>query len=147
MAQDINAANSASLARMRQVADSLTDEELARPLGDGWTAGAVFGHLAFWDARAVELIGRWQGGNHAPAASDADPINNALLPQWLLLPPRAAAELAIAQAELVDAKLAALSADELAELAKEAEQLDMTIDRAEHRDEHMDELKARLGKR
>lgn len=147
MTQSTIAGNSPSLERLRSVAGSLSDEELARPLGDGWTAGALFGHVAFYDARALEIVTRWEAGDHSPSPADVHVINNALLPQWLLLPPRAAANLAIHQAELIDAKLASLSPDQLADLAHDAEQLEIDLDRANHRDEHLDELEARFGKR
>jgi hypothetical protein len=110
---------------------------LARPISNGWTVAAVLAHLAFWDRRAARLLDRWARTGVHPSPADADALNDALLPQWRLLPPRAAAEEALAAAEEVDAKIAALSA----EMARDvAEAHSIAIARSEHRDEHLDEM-------
>ena len=55
--------NKAELEHLRKVVDRLTDEQIARPAGgDGWTVGALLGHIAFWDQRAIVLMERWKAG-------------------------------------------------------------------------------------
>jgi len=83
------------------------------------------------------LLDRWATTGVHPSPADASAINDALLPQWRLIPPRAAAEEAIAAAEEADAKVAALST-EMAEAVVRAESI--ALDRSEHRNEHFDEL-------
>jgi hypothetical protein len=144
--ESIITANNASHERLQAFAERLTDEELAQPLGNGWTAGAIFGHLAFWDARALVLVERWERGERRPSPMDVHAANDALLPQWLVLPPRVAADLAISQAKQIDAKMAALSPEQFAAFAQDAVHLELAIDRSEHRNEHLDELAAVLGK-
>ncbi|MER3438394.1 MAG: hypothetical protein C4346_12870, partial [Chloroflexota bacterium] len=129
--------NDASRSRLRAFVARRSDEDLARPLGNGWTVAAVLAHLAFWDRRAARLLDRWARTGVYPSPADADALNDALLPQWRLLPPRAAADEALTSAEEVDAKIAALSA-EMARAVAEARSI--ALDRSEHRNEHLDEL-------
>jgi hypothetical protein len=122
--------NDRSRVRLRTFVARMSDDDLARPIGNGWTVAAVLAHLAFWDRRAARLLDRWARTGVHPSPADADALNDALLPQWRLLPPLAAAEEA-------DAKIAALSA-EMARAVAEAHSIALT--RSEHRDEHLDEL-------
>lgn len=143
--EQLIAANNASHERLQGAVEHLSDEALATPLGNGWTAGAAFGHLAFWDTRALVLLERWERGERSPSPADVTVVNDALLPQWLLLPPCVAADLAVSQAKLIDAGLAALSPEHFATFARDAERLGVAIDRAGHRNEHLDEIEAALG--
>jgi hypothetical protein len=129
--------NAASLARLRRLIDRLSDDDLARPLGNGWTAAAEIAHLAFWDRRASILLDRWTRDGISPSAMDVDVINDALLAQWLLLPPRDAANDALAAGEEINARIAALP-DELAGAVREGQVI--RLDRSHHRTVHLDEL-------
>jgi len=141
------ARNDAERARLRALVARLSDADLARPMPGGWTVAAVLAHLAFWDQRIMVLLERWE---QSPSAvprvineSDVDWVNDAAKPHFLAMPPRRAAELAVAIAEAVDAKVAALPDDLLARNEAAGKPLFMT--RAEHRREHLGEIEHVLG--
>jgi uncharacterized damage-inducible protein DinB len=141
------ARNDAERARLRALVARLSDADLARPMPAGWTVAAVLAHLAFWDQRIMVLLERWE---QSPSAvprvineADVDWVNDAAKPHFLAMPPRRAAELAVAIAEAVDAKVAALPDDLLARNEAAGKPLSMT--RAEHRREHLGEIEHVLG--
>ena len=141
------ARNDAERARLRALVARLSDADLARPMPGGWTVAAVLAHLAFWDQRIMVLLERWE---QSPSAvprvineADVDWVNDAAKPHFLAMPPRRAAELAVAIAEAVDAKVAALPDDLLARNEAAGKPLFMT--RAEHRREHLGEIEHVLG--
>jgi DinB family protein len=141
------AENDAQRERLRALVERLTDAELARPLPAGWTIASVLGHLAFWDQRALVLLERWEQSGVAPRSADeadVDWINDAAKPLCLALPPRAAAHVALATAEAVDRKVEALRPD-LARAAT-APGSPVSLVRAEHRREHLDEIERALGR-
>ena len=132
--------NDAERERLRALVARASDTDLAKPLSAGWTVAGVLGHLAFWDQRVLALLEAWEHGV-APAAhhqADVDWINDAGKPFLLALPPRKAAEMAVAIAEAVDRKVAALSDDFVAKNAAAGSPLNLL--RAEHRKEHLDEI-------
>lgn len=111
----------------------------------GWTVAAVLGHMAFWDQRIVVLLERWQRSGvvpHPEDPADVQWINDSVKPMLLALPPRTAAELAVSIAASVDAQVAALS-DEWVGTVNAANVI--TLVRAGHRGEHLDEIERELG--
>src|SRR6266404_5678104 len=126
------AENQAQLARLRAFVDSLTDAELAQPMPAGWTVAGVLAHLAYWDQRIVVLMDRWgaDGRGTPPTAAVDDAamewVNDASKPLCLALAPRAAARLAVEAATAADQRAAAGSP--------------LSMRRAEHRREHLDEI-------
>jgi Mycothiol maleylpyruvate isomerase N-terminal domain len=140
------AANEASLARMRDLVDSMSDEELAESMPADWTVAGVLAHLAFWDQRVTTLVDRWgPDGNGTPPDSPGsydeeavDWINDAAKPLILALPPRIAAQVAVDAAVAADTRVAALSDELLAENARTG--LYINPLRADHRSEHLDEI-------
>jgi len=93
------------------------------------------------------LVERWERGGPGSAPrrinpEDVDWINDAAKALCLALPPRAAAQLAIATAEAVDQKVEALSSDLIA--ANVAAGNPINLLRAEHRREHLDEIERAL---
>lgn len=130
--------------RLRALINRLSDAELSRPLAAGWTVAGVLAHLAFWDARALYLIDKWESGV-APSAADHEPqhidwINDASKPLCLALPPRTAAQLALQLAEETDRRVAALSDELLAQNVAAGRPLNLS--RAHHRKEHLDDIEA-----
>src|SRR6266853_1622147 len=116
------AENNRERARLRALVERLSDGDLARPLDAGWTVGAVLAHLAFWDERILVLIERWEkeGLRSTPRSfdeKDVDWINDSTKALCLALPPREAARLAVAAAGNP-----------------------ISLVRAEHRREHLDEI-------
>jgi hypothetical protein len=133
--------NTASLVRMRAFAGRLTDDDLGRPHGDGWTAAAELAHVAFWDRRATVLLDRWARDGVSASDADVDAINDAMLPQWLLLSPRAAVADALAAGQEANERVAALT-DELASAIVEGQVV--RLDRSHHRAVHLDALERRF---
>lgn len=140
MGRDFSVANQASLDRLRQFIANSSDNDLRRPMPDGWTVAAYLAHLAFFDRRAARLIERWGRDGIGPSPMDAHALNDAMKPALLLLAPSDAAAEAIAAAEEANAAVANLRDDLLdAILAGQA----IKLDRSEHRNYHLDEFEAR----
>ena len=147
------AENEASLARMRGLVDSMSDEELAEPMPADWTVAGVLAHLAFWDQRVTTLVDRWgPDGNGTPPDSPGsydeeavDWINDAAKPLILALPPRVAAQVAVDAAVAADTRVAALSDELLAENQRTG--LYINPLRADHRSEHLDEIEQMRSRR
>jgi len=137
--------NDAERERLRALVARASDTDLTKPLPAGWTVAGVLGHLAFWDQRILVLLDGWDRGV-APRlenAADVDWINDAAKPLLLALAPRQAADLAVAIAEEVDRKVAALADDVLAQNAAAGSPLNP--DRAVHRREHLREIEQVFG--
>lgn len=138
------AQNDAERARLKALL-ARSDADLARPLPAGWTVAGVLGHLAFWDQRVLVLFEQWEKTGQAPSPyrqDNVDWINDAAKPMLLAVPPRQAAQLTLAIAEAVDAKVAGLSEDLVRRNA--ASETPINLLRAEHRREHLDEIEAVL---
>ncbi len=130
--------NKAELEHLRKVVDRLTDEQIARPAGgDGWTVGALLGHIAFWDQRAVVLMERWKAGGVGTPAGDVDVLNDAVKPFLLALPPRDAARLALETAQAIDREIDSLDATMLAGIEANGQP---RLDRASHRAHHLEQI-------
>jgi len=128
--------NREQLERLRALVDKLSDQELAKPMEAGWTVAAVLAHLAFWDYRIVTLLDQWNASGTPPSSIDerhVDWINDAGKPLCLALPPRVAARTAV-EAALTEAQLEAN--------AKAGNPI--SVLRAEHRHEHLDEIERKL---
>jgi hypothetical protein len=144
------AENQTQLARLEALVARLDDRALARPLEAGWTVAAALAHLAFWDYRIVTLLDAWgpDGRGTPPPVYDGasvDWINDAGKPLCLALPPRTAARLAVEAAKAADARVAALSDAALAKIT--AAGSPVSVHRAEHRREHLDEIERALAAR
>jgi hypothetical protein len=95
--------------RLVALVDRLSDDDLGRAAGAGWTVSTHLAYLAFWDRWAEQLIRRWRTGEMPPPTVPAwydDAMNATLLDQWRTLPPRAAATLAVEAASAVDLEIA-----------------------------------------
>ncbi|HTY77523.1 MAG TPA: maleylpyruvate isomerase N-terminal domain-containing protein [Candidatus Bathyarchaeia archaeon] len=142
------AKNQAELERLRRLVDRLSDQELAKPMPAGWTVAGVLAHLAFWDYRVVVLLDEWGAegrGTPPPAIEESSTgwINDAGKPLCLALPPRVAARMAVEAAVAADQRVAALSDSLLA--ANRSAGAPISVMRAEHRREHLDEIERALG--
>lgn len=141
---DLNAANTASREALRALVERLTDEDLARDLGEGWTVAGMLAHLGFYDARVVALLRRWDAGGDVGASPlDAEAVNQAKQPYFQLLPARAAAELTLRLADECDAAIAALTPERVAQIA--AAGSPARLDRAHHRWEHIEQIERALA--
>jgi hypothetical protein len=134
-------------ARLEALVKRLSDADLARPLPAGWTIAGVLAHVAFWDQRTLVLLEQWEqaGVEQTPRpldAADVDWINDAAKALCLALPPRRAAELAVATAEAVDRGVEAVPDEFVTRNAGAGRPINFL--RAEHRREHLDEIDAAL---
>ena len=137
--------NREQLERLRALVDKLSDQELARSMEAGWTVAAVLAHLAFWDYRIVILLDRWNASGTPPSSIDerhVDWINDAGKPLCLALPPRVAARTAVEAAVAADQRVAALTEAQLEANTKAGSPI--SVLRAEHRHEHLDEIEHML---
>ena len=128
--------------RLRTLITSVSDDDLKRPLPNGWTVAITLAHLAFWDRQRLALLKRWQRDGVQPAPADADTINEAVRVLAAALPPRTAAQLALDAAEAVDQALEQLSGDLLT--AIEAGGQGPVLRRAVHRRGHLDRIEQAL---
>ena len=139
------AANQQSLDQLRALVARLTDDDLARDLGKGWTVASMLAHLGLYDARVLALLRRYEASGAIEASPiDADAINEATLPYFQLLPGRAAAERTVALAAECDAAVAAVSPEMAARLA--AAGYPARLDRAHHRVQHVEQIEAVVGR-
>jgi hypothetical protein len=137
--------NTRERTRLEALVARLSDADLARPLGSGWTVASVLGHIAFWDQRILVLLDAWERTGAAPPGNreeDVDWINDAGKPFLLALPPRQMAEMSVAIAEAVDRKLEALPDRFVTGNAAAGSPLNFV--RAEHRREHLDQIDGSL---
>jgi hypothetical protein len=140
------ARNTTERERLRALVGRLRDADLSRPLPAGWTIASVLGHLALWDQRAALMLERWHRDGVAPEPIDessVDWINDASKPLLLALPPRQAADLAVAIAERADRAAETLPDDLVAKNA--AAGTLVSLARSDHRHEHLDEIERALA--
>jgi len=142
MDQPFVAENTRERERLIDLVARLTDEELSLSLKMGWTIASAFAHLAFWDQRAWVLMRRWKQSGVAQSPVDDDVTNDALLPLCLAIPPRVAANLAIAAAEAIDHELEQASAELIADIASLGDKFRLW--RSIHRRMHLDQIEVGL---
>ncbi len=135
------ALNRASSERIRALAGRLSDEELQHPVGQHWTVAIVMAHLAFWDRRVMYVLdmSEREGKVHIPNIDIF--VNDLSLPLWAAIPPRAAAQIAIETAEMLDKRLEEYSPALLEEIFAYNKRW---VLRSLHRGEHLDEAEAAL---
>lgn len=134
--------NAAAYEHLKRLVNQLTDEELARPLEAGWTVAGVLAHLAFWDQRALVLLKKWMAEGISPSPMDVDIVNEAMRLHCLAIPPRAAAELALASAHDIDQAIAQLSPAMLANVETKGQTV--RLNRAHHRRAHLEQIEQTL---
>jgi hypothetical protein len=132
--------------RLQQLASRLSDEQLRTDLGGGWTVAVALAHMAFWDRRVVAQLERWRSLGRGPGPQDefdSVVINDAALAQWQALPPRAAANEALAAAEAADQAVAQADSAVLQHVI--AQKGPFSLPRAIHREEHLDQIERALS--
>jgi hypothetical protein len=136
------AENARQRERLTALVGRLSDADLERSVGHGWTIADTLVHLAFWDLRAVELIDRLAKGGAVASAADVDIVNDTVHRLGRAIPGRAAAKLAIGAAEAAERKVAALS-DATLEAVERAQSFAPA--RHRHWAEHLEEIERALG--
>jgi hypothetical protein len=144
MASNYNEENQKARGRLQKLVNSISDEELKYIIyQEGWTVAAALGHIAFWDERRLVLIRRWERGEYEYSDINGvamDTVNDALVPLFLSVPVRVMAEMVIASAEKIDKEIAGLSPELMARI--EAVNDPFFLNRAKHRNMHLDEIEA-----
>ena len=132
--------------RLRSLVSRLSDEELRRPVNPDWTVAGVLGHMAFWDARALVLGRRLEGGGSFSSdddePEDVDWINDAGKPLIEAIEPRRVADLSLRLAEETDELVARLPVERM---FPEDPKSPLNPLRADHRGEHLDQIEAAFG--
>jgi hypothetical protein len=137
--------NRSGLVRLRRLA-SLTDAELARDTGNGWTVGTVLGHLAFFDRM---LIVRWdiyekEGAFAEMTPNHFDLINYAGAGDWSALPLPEAAAGCIEAAERAVDRIDALP-DGAVAVALETKRAAL-LERTLHWYPHLEQIERAIGR-
>jgi hypothetical protein len=138
--------NRKSRERLAKLVISITDQDLQLVIyKEGWTVAAALAHLAFWDERRRLMLKLWKENGVSPTPVFPDIANDTLIPLLLIIPSRKAAELAISTAEALDKEIEELSPD----MKNAIEALDelKALNRAVHRNQHLDEIDAFLKAR
>lgn len=135
--------NNASRASLRALFGKLTDAQYALPLESDWTIGSTLAHVAVFDARAIQILDRWEREGVSPSPNDVDIINAALVPFLCALPPASIRSLALEFAETLDAKLAALP-DSVLDQFETVGGKPFNLSRAKHRNEHIEQIEQAL---
>lgn len=133
--------NRAATNRIRTLVERLSDQELQQQVGEHWTVAITLAHLAFWDRRVLlglDVVER-EGKLTIPTIDIS--VNDLSLPLWAAIPPRAAANLAVEAAAALDERLAQFPAALLDELYQQNQRW---VERALHRNAHLDEVEATL---
>ncbi len=134
--------NAAVTARLEALVASLSDADLERDLGGGWTVSVALGHLAFWDRRVAYVLERWTRDGTSHVELDDDVINNALEGLLQGVEPRAAARLAVESAKAADAAIGRTPDSIARQLI--AEDHAYLLRRTGHRTEHIEQIEAAL---
>ena len=133
--------NRASTERIRTLTARLTDEEMQTRVGEHWTVGIVFAHLAWWDRRVMYVLDMTEKDGRLFIPEIDIFVNDLSLPLWAAIPPRDAARIAIETSETLDKRLEDYSPELLEEIYNYNKRW---VIRALHRGEHLDEADAAL---
>ncbi len=140
--RSFHARNTQTRERLRALVGRLSDADLTRSVGHGWTVADTLVHLAFWDLRAVRLMDGFETAGVGPSPADVDVVNDAVHALGRAIPPRAAARLALEAAEAVDRRIEGLSDRLIEGVAAAGNPFNVT--RHVHRAEHLDEIERAL---
>ena len=133
--------NHISKERMQTLAGRLTDEELLTRVGEHWTVGIVYAHIAWWDRRVMYVLDITEKDSKLFIPEIDIFVNDLSLPLWAAVPPREAVRIARETAETLDKRLEEYSPALLEEIYNYNKRW---VIRALHRNEHLDEAEAAL---
>lgn len=133
--------NRASTERIRNLAARLTDVEMQTRVGEHWTVGIVFAHLAWWDRRVMYVLDMTEKDGKLFIPEIDIFVNDLSLPLWAAIPPREAARIAIETSETLDKRLEQYPPTLLEEIYNYNKRW---VIRALHRGEHLDEADTAL---
>lgn len=139
-----NENNTESILMYKKLLSMLSDDALLTPMPAGWTVSAVLVHLAFWDLRALNLLNKWRNEGIYFSPMDIDVINEVIRPICLAVQPQAAVELFLRTAESINKFISGLDEGWMKKVEDEGK--NVHLDRAVHRQIHLDEIKIALEK-
>ncbi|UCD09316.1 MAG: DinB family protein [Dehalococcoidales bacterium] len=131
--------NEHELDRLRKLVNTITDEELDLTLHEeGWTIAVALAHVAFWDRHRLSLVRKWKQEGVKSSPFDENIINDALIPFFLEIKPRKAAEMSITTAEKLDQELTNLSPELISAIEALGDR--HALNRSIHRKMHLDDI-------
>src|SRR3989304_6937732 len=74
--------NAETMRRLEALVARLSDDDLRRDLGEGWTVAVALAHAGFWDQRAVYGLRRWAREGTPITDADDHILNEALFDEW-----------------------------------------------------------------
>jgi hypothetical protein len=146
MKREVIDENRASREELKSLVAGLSDADLAKPVGNGWTVATLLCHVAMWDGRAFYALRQWRNTGEVPATISDDAVNVINLASrdvFGTVHGKAAAELAVRRAESLDAFLETLPDAFCARVR--AAGFERMLRRSLHRGEHLEKLKQVLN--
>jgi hypothetical protein len=143
MSTSFMAQNIAEREQLRALVARLSDSDLTRDVGEGWTVTTVLVHLAFWDRQRLFTLKHWLQNGQLPQTGDSDVINNAVAAISQAVPPRTAALLAVEAAEAIDYELEQLTPEQATAL--ESAGMPTLLNRHLHRRDHIEQIERALA--
>jgi hypothetical protein len=143
MTSSHTAQNRAERERLHALVARLSDQDLTRSVGGGWTVATVLVHLAFWDQNRLFTLKQWRRDGEIPVTGSWEAINDAVAVLSRAIPPREAGRLAVEAAEAVDHEVEQLSPDQVA--AFEAAGKESLFKRSLHRRDHIEQIERALA--
>jgi hypothetical protein len=131
---------------LRSLVERLSNSDMARPCGDGWTVSAQLAHLAFLDWLWLRKFDDWErtGTVKLPENSGEwwDAMIVGMLPWWRNLDFKGVRRDVVNAAEAIDARVETLSETILGQIM---ELRPRTAIRALHRQDHLAEIDRALA--
>jgi hypothetical protein len=134
--------NRASQERMQTLANRLTDDEMLTKVGEHWTVGIVYAHIAWWDRRVIYVLDMTEKDSKLFIPEIDISVNDLSLPLWAAVPPREAVRIALETAETLDRRLEEYSPELREDIYNYNKRW---IIRALHRNEHLNEAIVAVG--
>src|SRR5512141_1321114 len=94
--------NTVARERLAAMVAGLTEQDLAKPVGESWTIASALVHLAFWDWCRLALLQRWELLGVGDMPYNSDIVNAGVQALAVAIPPRAAADMAMKAALALD---------------------------------------------
>lgn len=137
--KELNTINDTSLQQYRNLLSTCSDEDLTTPMPAGWTVSAVLMHLLFWDQRALTLLDKWEKDGVEFSAIDIDVVNEVTRYICLAVPPRVAMNMFLLTADALNDRISLLDPKWIVEIEEKGK--NVNLNRAKHREMHLEEIK------
>ncbi|MDA3936118.1 MAG: DinB family protein [Actinomycetota bacterium] len=142
MKPEYSASNDSERTRLESLLERLSEQDLARRLPNGITIAAVLVHLAFWDEYACSALRAWKTSGFSGSHTNFEAVNDGVLALVELIPDHAVIEMTREAAAAVDHEAETVD-PELAGVIEGNGKL-RTLERAQHRRTHVDQIERAL---